>query len=114
MPFNDEDTLFDIVESLARLEKLVAGHTIDSFLDDANVQEAVQYRLIALGEAVKRLSREFPEAHPTVEWQAMAGMRDALAHGYDRVNLRIVWETACESAPPVFEYIRPLLPSPEE
>lgn len=39
----------------------------------------------------------------------MVGMRDRLIHGYDDVNLRLVWTTATEEASKALEVVRCLI-----
>ncbi|MGI8935491.1 MAG: HepT-like ribonuclease domain-containing protein [Phormidesmis sp.] len=40
-----------------------------------------------IGEATKRLSKEFRSQHPTILWQEIAGMRDVISHDYDEIDL---------------------------
>ena len=56
-------------------------------------------QLEIIGEATKRLSKEFRVTNPNVPWLDMAGMRDILIHNYIDVDLDIVWKTASESIP---------------
>lgn len=72
-------------------------------------QAAILYFFITLGEATKRLSPEFRSAHPEIDWQSMAGMRDILAHQYDRVNIQVVWDLVQTDLPPLLESLRLLL-----
>ena len=68
--------------------------TLLDFLRAARLaQAAVLHELLVLGEAAKRLSAAFREEHPDVPWKAIAGMRDRLLHGYDDVDLDLVWKT---------------------
>ncbi len=50
------------------------------------MRSAVVRKIEVIGEATKRLSPEFRDANPGVPWQAMAGMRDRLIHGYEKVD----------------------------
>jgi uncharacterized protein with HEPN domain len=77
-------------------------------------QSAVLHQLLVLGEAVKRLSGDFRDAHPEVPWRLIAGMRDKLIHHYDSVDLDEVWRVAERDIPYLAEQIVPLLPSREE
>lgn len=63
-----------------------------------------------MGEAIKRLSGEFRQ-HPEVPWDDVAGMRDIIAHQYDRLDLNIVWQVIQRNIPELLTMITPLLPS---
>ena len=52
-----------------------------------------------LGEAATRVSEEMRDAHPEIPWRFAIGMRNRLIHGYDVVDLDIVWDTAHENLP---------------
>ena len=89
----DRITLEDIREALRRILSFTIGLTQESFLNDEKTQAAVVRQLEIIGEAAKRLSPEFRDAHPSFPWREMAGMRDKLIHGYDEVDLELVWQT---------------------
>lgn len=48
------------------------------------------------GEAARRVPQAVRARHPSVPWRQMVGMRDRLIHGYDQVNLDIIWQTIHE------------------
>ena len=52
-----------------------------------------------VGEATKRLSRDFKDARASINWRDVAGMRDRLIHHYAGVNLSIVWDVVHEKLP---------------
>jgi uncharacterized protein with HEPN domain len=60
---------------------------------------------MVLGEAAKRLSKEFREKHSHIPWQAIAGHRDILIHQYDAVDLTEVWLIAKEKIPELVEFL---------
>ncbi len=43
-------------------------------------------------------------------WDDVAGMRDIIAHQYDRVDLNIVWQVIQRNIPELLNLITPLLP----
>jgi uncharacterized protein with HEPN domain len=45
-----------------------------------------------------------------VPWKAIAGMRDRLLHGYDDVDLDLVWKTVDEDLPPLIARLEGLAP----
>ncbi|QYZ79207.1 DUF86 domain-containing protein [Methanofollis formosanus] len=89
----------DILEAIDRIERYTATLTFENFFQDTKTQDAVIRNLEIIGEAVKNLPTDFKEAHPEVEWRAVAGMRDKLIHHYFGVDMRIVWETARTDLP---------------
>ena len=73
-------------------------------------QSAILYQVIVMGEATKRLSPEFRAQHPEIPWKDIAGMRDILAHQYDRVNLNTLWDVIQSDIPELLALLEPLLP----
>lgn len=66
-----------------------------------------------MGEAARRVSEEFREAHPDLPWSEMIGMRNVLIHDYNRVNLNTVWNAIQNNILTLIEQLTPLVP-PEE
>ncbi len=109
MNWRDEDTLLDIEIAAKRIIEFQQGLSDSDFLQDVKTQAAIQHQFMVMGEATKRLSQEIRTQHPDVPWAAMAGMRDRLIHGYERVSLEIVWDTATIAVPALLEQLAPLL-----
>jgi len=108
--WRDDATLLDILTA-ARLALQFRGQLDKaSFLTDLKTQAAVLHEPLVLGEAAKRLSIGFRDEHQDVPWKAMAGMRDRLLHGYDDVDLELVWKTVDEDLPPLVKRLEELAP----
>ncbi|MGE3956937.1 MAG: DUF86 domain-containing protein [Vicinamibacterales bacterium] len=76
MSFEPRDYLRHILIEAEFLLERSAPLTIDAFRTDTTVQRAFVRSLEIIGEASKKVPAEFREAHPHIEWRAMAGMRD--------------------------------------
>ena len=82
---------------------------------DKQKQSAILHQIQIAGEATKRLSREFREQHPQINWSQIAGMRDIIVHQYDRLDFDIVWQVIQQSIPEMLEEIASVLPvNPED
>jgi len=111
MPPDDESTLLDIADAARRIGAVLSGLDQAGFRTDEEAQDAIFYRLVVIGEAVKRLSPSFREDHAEIGWQAIAGLRDILVHAYERVNLGLIWNVAASDVPSLLACIEPLLPA---
>jgi uncharacterized protein with HEPN domain len=110
----DDASLLDTLHFAREILGLSAGLTEDRFLADTTTQYAILYLFTFLGEAITRLSTTFRAQHPDIPWSAIAGMRNPLVHGYDKVNLNGVWITMTEDLPIFVATIEPVVrPEPE-
>lgn len=81
----------------------------DDFLKNPLVQDAVIRNLEIIGEATKKLSTEFRQKHPEIEWKKIAGMRDKLIHDYIGVDLWAVWAVIDQIIPRLEQQIRTII-----
>lgn len=73
--------------------------TREDFLQDLKTQRAILYDIIALGEAIKRLSPEFRCQHTQLPYDDIRGLRNRAAHEYDGLDLEVVWEVITNNVP---------------
>lgn len=73
-----------------------------SELDRSRVLQLALIRLIEIiGEAANGVSKETQAKHPSIPWAQVVGMRNRLVHGYDFVDLDILWQTVHQDLPPL-------------
>jgi len=105
----DNAIVLDILKSVKLANEFVGNLNKEAFFQDLKTQSAVLHQLLLAGEAVKRLSGSFRNAHPEVPWKNVAGMRDVLIHQYDDVDLEEVWKTIRVEAPKLIALLEPLV-----
>ena len=87
----DRVRLLHMLEHAREAMRLVEGHTRQDFDADRVLSLAVVRLLEILGEAAARVSPEARAKRPDLLWWEIIGMRNRLIHGYDAVDLDIVW-----------------------
>jgi uncharacterized protein with HEPN domain len=105
----DREALIDIVEAIKLILRYIEAVDFDDLAANIEKQDAILRRITIIGEATKRLSKDFREQHPTIPWKEIAGMRDVITHDYDEVDLDEVWTVVNTNLPDLLTYIEPLI-----
>jgi uncharacterized protein with HEPN domain len=90
------DYLGHVLQAISRIFEYVEEVDEVSFLASTIVQDAVIRNFEIIGEACRNIERHYPEfvaQHPEIPFVFAYEMRNALAHGYFKVDLEIVWQT---------------------
>lgn len=103
------DFVEDILDAMDKAEILVEGMTYAEFEADFRTNFALVRALEIIGEATKRLPESLRAQYPGIPWRGMAGMRDRIIHGYDNVDLRIVWDVVQKDIPEIKPQIQKIL-----
>ncbi len=90
----DNEQLGVILRYCARLDETRGYFRADYevFAGSVPYQDSCSLCLIQIGEAVGRISEEFRDMHPQIDWRAIYGMRCHLVHGYDNFDPEIAWD----------------------
>lgn len=100
--------LLHIRDALNAIERYTAGGK-EHFLKDERTQDAVIYKLAVIGEAVKRLPKALRDAHPSIPWKRVAGLRDVVIHEYDTTEIPKIWRVVERDLPALSEAIGVML-----
>ena len=101
-PLRVDDYLGHIVEAIDNICEYTADMDMVAFLLDKKTQDAVIRNFEVMGEACNNVTKHHPAfaaAHPGVPWSFAYEMRNALSHGYYKVDQQIVWRTICDDLP---------------
>ena len=97
-----EDYLGHIQQAISRIQRYLADIDRAAFLASEEKQDAVIRNLEVIGEAAGNIQRHFPDfasRHPNFPLKAAYGTRNALAHGYFKIDLGVVWKTVERDLP---------------
>jgi uncharacterized protein with HEPN domain len=113
---HDKAYLQDIIESMNAAVNYLGPYSCAQLAADGRTLDAIIRRIGIIGEATKRLSNELRQRNPHVPWREMAGMRDRVVHGYDRVDIAHVYNATKERMTALLPELSRLLdslPDPE-
>jgi uncharacterized protein with HEPN domain len=101
----ERDYLEHIVQAITNISEYTSGANLAAYLLDKKTQDAVIRNFEVIGEACNNIVKhhaEFAKVHADIPWIVAYEMRNALAHGYFKVDHVIVWQ-AIQANLPEFE-----------
>jgi uncharacterized protein with HEPN domain len=95
-----DDTVYlhHVLESIRRIEENTAGGH-GSFIASHTLQDAVLRNLQTMAESTQRLSNEVKTSTPSIDWRALAGLRNVLTHNYLGIDLEQIWSIVVRDVP---------------
>ncbi len=102
------DDRVSLVDMLVYAEEAIEilGNTSQEEIAHNRVMQLALQRLVEIvGEAARRVSKNTQEQHEEIAWREIIGMRNRLAHAYDRVSLKVLWEVIVEDFPLLVELL---------
>lgn len=103
------DYLGHILKAIERIDRYTEEMDEVAFLNSELVQDAVIRNIEIIGEAsnnIQRVDPAFAAQHDDIPWLVMYTMRNRVSHGYDSVDLEIVWKTIHRDLPGLYSQIR--------
>ena len=102
--------LLDAFQAASHIRSFTVGRSFEDYLTDVYLRSAVERQLEIVGEALNkaRLDNAVPPdaVRQLGEW---IGLRNRIAHAYDRLDHRIVWDTIINDIPQLLHDIARLL-----
>lgn len=103
------DYLAHIVQAIERIGSYIEDMDEVTFLGSSLVQDAVVRNLEIVGEASNNIEKRHPgfaAAHPDLPLSLAYQMRNAIAHGYFKLDYEIVWRTIERDLPGLLARVR--------
>ena len=82
----------DMKEAIEKIASYVDAMTFTDFQSDTRTVDAVVHNLLVIGEAARCLPASIKENHPDIDWIAINGLRNRIAHEYFGLSLSVIWE----------------------
>ncbi|NJL84872.1 MAG: DUF86 domain-containing protein [Leptolyngbyaceae cyanobacterium SM1_1_3] len=97
-----------MLTSISKIQRHTAGLSYEDLMQDERTLDAIVHNLQIIGEATKQIPDSLRSKYPQIQWKAIAGMRDIIAHAYFSINTRIVWNVIQQELKPLKDCIEQL------
>ena len=103
---NDQIHLSLMLGAVCRIESFMAGiDSIEAFDSNMLLKHAVVYNLQCIGESAYKLTKEFRDQHPEIEWRSIEGSRHVLVHDYYQVETSLLWSVLQNDLDPLKQFL---------
>jgi uncharacterized protein with HEPN domain len=88
---------------------MIAGKAPEDLGKERMLELALIRLVEVIGEAAARVSEAGQAKYPEIPWREVIGMRNRLIHGYDSVDLSVLWDTVELDLPPLIAQLEKIL-----
>ncbi len=96
---DDRVSMADMLTYAREAVGLLGERSKEEFIADRIVQLALTRLVEIIGEAANRVTQETRNRHPQIPWRQIIDTRNRLIHGYDVIDLQILWITITADLP---------------
>ena len=101
--------VIDLLDALDAILEFSKDMEFEAYLKDRKTRDAIYRNVEVMGEAVYRLPEYFLNNHPEIPWQKILSVRNPIAHGYDKINDKIIWNIITNLLPDLKTKLEKLL-----
>ena len=106
MAKDDSVRLRHMVDSAMEAVELIYGKS-RADLDTNRVLSLALVRLLEIiGEAANRVTNGTRQQTPNIPWSQIVSLRHRLIHGYDTINMDILWKILTDDLPPLIAQLQ--------
>ncbi len=104
--------LYDVKVSIMEIEGFLEEHgkTFETYRSNLLLKKAIERNLEIIGEAVNRITREYPEIK-IENARSIIGLRNFIIHSYDNITDETIWAIIINHLPKLKTEVLALLDS---
>ncbi len=106
---NDKVSLRHMLDYSRKAVAMVEGRTREDLDRDEMLCLALTRAAEIIGEAATRVSQAGQQRHAHIPWAQIVGLRNRLVHGYDAVDLDILWDIVQQDLPPLIAALQEIV-----
>lgn len=107
--YDDQVSMRHMLDHARQAYEMASGRKRSDLESDRMLQLALTRLVEIVGEATSRVSISTREKHCEVPWPDIVGMRNRLIHGYDVVDLDLLWNTVETDLPSLIAQLEAIL-----
>ncbi|MBE6688667.1 MAG: DUF86 domain-containing protein [Ruminococcaceae bacterium] len=87
------------------------SNSYEFFLKEKSSQYSVSFCIEQIGELAKKLRDDegYADKYPDIPWNKIAGIRNRIAHGYNTIDLEMVFYVCTKNIPELLEEFNRIL-----
>jgi uncharacterized protein with HEPN domain len=89
----------DILETIARIEELTRGKSLEDFEASWQLQWMIQRAIEIISEASRSIPDAMANTRPEIPWRKVRGIGNILRHEYESISHRILWNVIVDELP---------------
>jgi len=98
-----------MLDYAAEAVEMAGGKQRRDIESDRQLSLALTRLVEVVGEAAARVSAAGRERWQGIPWRGVVGLRNRLVHGYDAVDMNILWAIVQDDLPPLIAELRRVL-----
>lgn len=98
-----------MLDSANEAVKFTRGKTRSDLDDDRKLALSLTKLIEIIGEAATNVSPETHQRYAAIPWKDIIGMRHHLVHGYDLIDLDILWRVVQDDLPDLIVELEKIL-----
>ncbi len=103
----DSMLVYNILEATGKIIRFSSGFKDYREMQDDSVSfDAILMNFIIVGEMANKLSDEFKNSVPSIEWRKIIAFRNIIAHEYFGVDPEEVWEIIHSKVPHLIDELK--------
>ena len=108
---DDKVRLRHMLDYSRKAATMLQGRTQADLNTDEMLLLALTRAIEIIGEAAARVSPAIQQKYALIPWPQIVGLRNRLIHGYDAVDLDILWNIVQCDLPPLIEQLEKVINS---
>lgn len=106
---DDQISLKDMSDHECEAVELLGNTNREELENDRVLQLALTRLIEIVGEAANRVSSSTQKIHLKIPWPQIIGMRNRLIHGYDVIDIDLLWDTVTNDLPPLIKALKKIV-----